>query len=287
MVRTMRKLFISFVATVALITGQNVFATTIDLHCTDGTCDSGSATADLGGTFYGVWVDQQSTGTGVINPFLRIQSGTEEEGYNIDHATYGLPMDDKASIYTHTITVGEIPVVTIDLGDGEHAYRQFLVDINQNSGSDHENLTLNQVQIFLGGQAMSDSLSTTLSGGIPVLDDGWGATEVFRMTGDTEANDIWMDYSRNPGSGAGDMFFYVDNSLFSGYNDSDFLTLYTQFGDPGWNSNDGFEEWAVYCPSADGCPFQEVPEPGSLVLLGLGLFGLYATARVRRNQLSS
>src|SRR5437867_13368336 len=82
--KKMKKLL--FFATIALIaiSVQSVFAETIDLT----NKGSGSASGVIGGTYIATWSPAQPTGTGYINPFLRVNvpgnSLPTEQGYNTD-----------------------------------------------------------------------------------------------------------------------------------------------------------------------------------------------------------
>jgi hypothetical protein len=238
---------------------------------------TGSGTAVIGGAFRVDQIDAQSTGTGVIEPFLRIQGNGNEMGYNTDaNPEY----DAKAGSWTHALQLSAVPIVTINTVD----YRQFLLDINQNSGGTNEFLALNQIQIFQSpgdvGINSESFINQTAAGGAPPLIQFSNATEVFRMNNATDPNtEIRMNYDLNPGSGGGDMFLYIRNDAFS-QTPTSFITLFSHFGTPPGSaaSNDGFEEWAVI---GTGTTTSAVPEPTSLALLAtlVGVVGLLARKR--------
>jgi hypothetical protein len=110
-----------------------------------------------------------------------------------------------------------------------------------------------------------------------------GATEVFRLNNATplaSSLEILLDYSLNPGSGAGDMFLYVRNSSFAQTPGSNII-LYSQFGVPPGSAatNDGFEEWAVLRGSTNA-----VPEPSTIAVAfaGFAALGFNGLRRLRR-----
>src|SRR2546426_865918 len=71
--------------------------------------------------------DVKSTGTGVLEPFLRLQANGTEQGYNASLSQSLLMPDVKAGTWTHDIQLGDVPS-----GGG---YYQFLLDINQSGGN--------------------------------------------------------------------------------------------------------------------------------------------------------
>jgi hypothetical protein len=241
-------------------------ATIIDLTTANATS---TQTAALGGSFTVTQIQPQSTGTGVIDSFLRVDSNaTSEQGYN---TSLGTPLDDKGGVFTRALSLSEIPIVTI----GGIAYRQFLLDINQTNNSPL--LSLNQIQIFQAGTDINNGVVNS-AGTYPVIGFS-GATQIFEMSAGSGSPQytIQMNYSLNPGSGAGDMFLYVRNADFSTSLNN--VILYSQFGlPPGTSStNDGFEEWAVLKPSGSTCTGDctvNTPEPQSILLLGSLFLGV-------------
>jgi len=259
--------------------------TTLDLTGAPGKVYA-AASADLGGTFRIEQISPQSTGTGVIDPFVRIQANTNEQGYN---TSLGTPLDTKSGQFTRALTLAEIPIVTIS----GVQYRQFLLDINQNSGGNNEFLNLTQIQIFQTSADRIDGVVNPLSDNNSVsaltFPTGPAATEIFRMSATTNNNytTILMDYSLNSGSGSGDMFLYVRNSLFNAALSN--IIMYSDFGQnpAGAGSNDGFEEWAVLKASTAPCiGCTVVPEPTSVSLLGTLIAGLGWMAWKRRSAIS-
>jgi hypothetical protein len=193
------------------------------------------ATGFINGGYF-VQVPDQSTGTGVIQPFLHIQKNGIESGYNSDD-----PQPDAVSPWTKALALDDVPVV----GMGGINYRQFLLDINEDSGGSNELLSLDKLSLYVGD------------------DPNALGTKIWDMDAGPDGNTwIKLDYALESGSGSGDMLAYIPDSLFTG---GSFVNLYSQFGEQGGGekkglgSSDGFEEWAVIGPSSP------VPEPGVIL----------------------
>ena len=175
------------------------------------------------------WTPAQPTGTGYIQPFVRVQANGVEQGYNTSGAP--VPFDDKVGPWTHDITFADLQATTVIVGNT--SYFKLLLDINQSSNSPL--LSLDQLQFYTSpiGSQTTENVSSL------------GILRYSFSPGDA----VYLDYSRNNGSGSGDMFAYIPTSLFAGTSSSDFVYMYSHFGGT-YSSNDGFEEWARVVPEA-------------------------------------
>ena len=200
---------------------------------------------------YFLQIDHSSTGTGVIDSFVRLQANGTERGYNTDGTR---EYDEKGGGFTRSLLLGEVPIVNI----GGIDYREFLLDINQDKSANPSLLSLDTIKIYL---------SPTGSPTVPAYPGGLG-TLIYDMDGPF---DQWikLDYALNSGSGAGDMFAYIPDSLFIGPYQN--VILYSEFGGQGgiYETNAGFEEWAVQKATP-------IPTPTAVLLgmLGLSVMGV-------------
>lgn len=229
----------------------------------DTTCDmtvSGSPDCTVNGAIFSN-NNLQSTGTGVIDPFLRVQANGTEQGYNED---YGTPsFDEKTGIWTHSVPMTELGVTNV----GGTDYYQFLLDINQTSANPY--LTLNSLELFQSATANPDC-GTSVGSCLGTLAYNLDASG---------NNSVMLNYNLNSGSGSGDLWAFIPTSDFSGTDG--YLIMYTAFGatpcpeGSTCASNDGFEEWTLVANPA------AVPEPGSLALFGTGILGMAGYLRRR------
>ena len=223
---------------------------------------SGGGTATINGAFF-TTTDNQSTGTGVIQSFVRISDGSPNTGLVVDgHNTSGRPLandENTSGKFTRDLPLSSVPIVTDPVGAAPGDYYEFLLDINQTNADPL--LSLDQIIICTaatGGLVQADGCPTgTIAYELDLGDDNW----------------LTLDYSLNAGSGSGDLFMYVPTSVFGA---GSFVYLYSVFGE-NENNNDGFEEWAVRAPEGT-----LVPEPATLLLFGAAIAGGIRRATRRR-----
>jgi len=220
-----------------------------------------AATGTINGMFF-QQINPQSTGTGILDPFVRIQNNGTEKGFNTDAPVgAGDLADVKPGTWTHSLLVSDFGVFDLN---GTPTVR-LMLDINQTGGNSL--LSMDELRIFTADSPTISTYANLASTGTLVYDMDSG--------GD---NGVLMDAGLNSGSGSGDLMAYLPTSVLAGHQNQYFY-LFSKFG--GTNaSNDGFEEWARISASSTA----PVPEPATLLLLGGGLLGGAAASRRRKQR---
>jgi hypothetical protein len=236
-----RTLALATVLLAATFLSAAVQAAVVDL-----TGNNNSGTIN-GATF--TFANQQATGTGVIDPFLRVQNSPAEQGYN---TSGGTPFDDKAGIWTHNIQISDLQNSIQNINGSQ--YYTLLLDVNEPNGQSLISLdSLSFYTSSIGSQTTTDiSQLGTLRWSLDGIGDSY----------------VLLDAARNHGSGSGDMYAYIPVSAFAGANDTDYVYMFTRFGDQiaaDGTSAGGFEEWALINNMTP------VPEMNALLPI-LGLF---------------
>ena len=221
------------VALAALVNDSGDFDVTVpDKNSSSALVDLGNASVE----YIGSSANNQSSGTGVFDPFVRLQADPTEQGFNTDAA---VTLDAKSGKWTHAIKVNAIPVVDCDGPGGSSATCwELFVDINENNTA--KRVSLNDVQIWFTDSA-------TLSP-YPFTDNGTTTTKEYDFSGAILINDV------NQGSGRGDLRYLVPTAGHTWTADTYFV-LYSEwgtttgttgaFGTGAYTSDGGFEEWKV------------------------------------------
>jgi len=184
------------------------------------------------------------TGTGVFQPFLRIQqagNNTTELGYNSNNITD----DAKPPVnFTHDLPFSSL--VTVNIGGIN--YYQFYLDMAQSGAQPTIDLT--KFDLGIGPASQSVVGATT-------------APTFTLLAWSLGAHDITMT-DVNPGNGFADVQIDIPTAAF-GATTSGNVILYAGFS----NANSSFEEFGTF-PN-------RVPDSGATVaLLGLAMIGLAA-----------
>lgn len=215
-----------------------------------------------------------SSGTGVFEPFVRIQETGRadgyQDGYNTDMGEPNINGDTKASIWTHAVLFSDLGTVDI----GGLSYFQFSLDANETGRADslENQIDILDVQLFRGGDELitPETSGGYVDGAPPTL----AGNEAFWTLDNATNGDVTVtlqssicDTPGQCGSGHGDMDLFILESLFDDYT-GDWFGFYTEYG----RADSGFEEWS-YLASTD------VPEPGMVGLLAIGLLGMVVARR--------
>ncbi len=243
-------------ATLAAAVAQ---ATIVDLT---GTNTSGT----INGAIF-QFTQPQPTGTGVIQPFLRLQGTPTEQAYNTSSST--LPWDAKAGPWTHNITLGDLRTTTVSLGGT--TYFKLLLDVNEPNGA-KSLISLDRLEFYTSNVASQSTLNLAQLGTLRWSLDGGGDSAVI------------LDAARNHGSGSGDMYAFIPTTAFAGLSDNTYVYMFTRFGDrhsaDDTSSAGGFEEWALVRNMTP------IPEMGALFpIIGL-MVAVLSTNVLRRRRMA-
>jgi hypothetical protein len=221
--------------------------------------DQGTVTNQYGTAIF-QFTQPQPTGTGVIQPFLRVQASPTEQGYN---TSGGTPFDDKAGPWTHDIKFSDLQSTAVTVNGT--AYFKVLVDLNEPNGT-KSTISLENIQFYTS--ANGSQTTTNLS-----------SLGTLRYSLDTAGGDnqVLFDAGRNHGSGSGDAFFYIPATAFAGTNANDFVYMYVNFGSADDTTAGGFEEFALVRNLAP------VPEMSALFPI-IGLLVAVGSTRILRRR---
>ena len=216
---------------------------------------SPDASGSINGALF-LATEQQPSGTGFIDPFIRVQASPTEQGYNTDG---GFPFDDKnPHNFQHSVQLSSLATFSLNGTD----YFKFMLDANQSGGSNHT-FTLTQLQLYTSNNPAQTTTAFNADGTLPL------GTLAYNMNigGGTDNSVI----TTATGSGKYDAILYIPVSNF---NTSD-KYLYFYFAGQG---NGGFEEWTAATAVAP------VPELGTFFpIIGL-MVAVFSTQLLRRRQ---
>src|SRR5438874_6569718 len=237
-------------------------ATVVDLTCASGCKDIGSFTNQYGTTIF-QFTQPQPTGTGYIDPFLRVKANGTEQGYN---TSGGTPLDDKCGPWTHDIHFSDLQGTAVTKNGT--LYYVVMVDLNEPNGA-KSTISLENLQFYTS--ANGSATTTNVSSLGPLR---------YSMHTSCGDNQVLFDAARNNGSGSGDAFFYIPASAFAGTNANDFVYMYVNFGAADTTTAGGFEEFTLVRNLAP------VPEMSALFpIVGL-LVAVGSTHILRRRRMS-
>ena len=226
--------------------------------------DQGSFTNQYGTTII-QFTQPQPTGTGYIDPFLRVQANGTEQGYN---TSGGTPFDDKGGPWTHDIQFSDLQSTAVTINGA--TYYKILVDLNEPNGA-KSTISLTNLQFYTSATGSQTTTNVSSLGTLRYsMDTG--------TAGGAGDNTVEFDAGRNHGSGSGDAFIYIPATAFAGTNPNDFVYMYVNFGSADETTAGGFEEFTLVRNLAP------VPEMSSLFpIVGL-IVAVGSTSILRRRR---
>ena len=279
---------IIFIVAIAVLTFATVAVTALDdAHSYNLTWRG--ATDTVNGAKIYAFTPTDSTGTGYWHSFLRVSASNMDivKGWNSDYKQEMQFQEDPS--WTSSFLLKDVPQVMVE-GD---LYREFQLDINQNSNDTSALLSIDELEVYLINLPLD-------ADGIPYLDDATSPLVTYPFDTEIAAGDmdfVWgldqvddnvilLNFGLNPGSGKRDFKIQIPNELFdTGYN---CVILYAEHGgdaytgmydldaDPAttgdqvtvtnavYPNNDGFEEWGVtkYPATKLGTKFNDLNADG-------------------------
>jgi len=225
-----------------------------------------------GQTLYAAFAHQTS-GTGVIDPFLTTQHNQSEKGYNTSDPGAGTVMDDNFA--GNNGKTRNLPFSELSGHNNADGTYTFLLDTNQNGNS---LISLNRLEVFSTGTP-SQHVSNISS----LVD-----TTLLYDSGASNRVDMNSKLVQGNGSGISDIAVTFKNSVFSSVTTDKYIILYVEFGNPTnvdppppYDTNDGFEEWTFLTGPGGAEPG---PEPATIFSLATMATGFGACYAIRRNR---
>jgi len=219
------------------------------------------ASTTINGAIFEVFNPDDASGSGLFDAFVRVSSNQLViEGYNTDYRPLQY-QENNSGTFTKSLLLSAVPKLDV----GGVIYREFQLDINQNTPIPNRYETLDTVELY--ESAFADLCGHPFDGsggGHANCTSNNTAALIYDMDAG-ENNFIVLDYTNNEGSGKRDLKLLVPNSIFNqdpncrwgGVGCTVYITLYSKFGgdsdadndDPllrvAHANNDGFEEWGV------------------------------------------
>lgn len=217
--------------------------------------------------------EDESSGTGVFDPFVRISANTLlQQGVNTSGRKVGIVWDENSSPqYTRDLRLDEVPTIECPasfVGYSGQTCREFALDINEVGSDPLWYLSLDAVRIYISeNQKICDEDGACNGGANAFQFDPTsqtfgtvGAQLIWAMDGLAEETNygIGLNYQLDNGSGRADLVLYVPESLLppdvsddcrydqglGGDDCGEYVHFYSHFG-ADQSQDDGFEEWDV------------------------------------------